>query len=234
MLFCLHTSRLAHFLGHVWHKQVSSTRRRTRDSPNLHFIPLLRLGFGHGWHAVAPLCCSQEVGSHTHFCIAVQIAVIIIHVFHFAYPLPLAHYCSLSKQGNQAVRPGRTSDTKQRSNFRTQQATEGKWKGCLQTAIKWACRVRRQPPISCSLLSLPGMGDSGRWRHVSVPPLWGWTGFMCDPPASPVTSAGLCRQEENEKKKEKKKSERYVSHCNFFHLAKCDGLGINTLKGRNV
>lgn len=46
-------------------------------------------------------------------------------------------------------------------------ATEGKWMGCLQTAINWAWLVCHHLPISCGLLSLPEMEDVGRWREVS-------------------------------------------------------------------
>lgn len=45
-------------------------------------------------------------------------------------------------------------------------ATQGKWMGCLQTAINWGWLVCHRLPISCSLLSLPEMEVAGRWREV--------------------------------------------------------------------
>lgn len=63
-------------------------------------------------------------------------------------------------------------------------ATEGKWMGCLQTAINWAWLVCHHLPISCGLLSLPEMEDVGRWREVSKRCLRqyakNWTELTCD------------------------------------------------------
>lgn len=62
-------------------------------------------------------------------------------------------------------------------------ATEGKWMGCLQTAINWAWLVCHHLPISCGLLSLPETEDVGRWRDVwkvPAPVHQNWTELTCD------------------------------------------------------